>query len=118
MLLVNIGTIELMAGRRPEAQKAFEAALGLNPGAARAHSSLAAMAAEEGRRDEALSHWRKAVELDPSEQEKLLAVGLSLARSGRAAEARPYIELFANTAPVPRYETDVARAREWLRNQR
>jgi arylsulfatase A-like enzyme/predicted Zn-dependent protease len=118
MLLVNLGTIELMAGRRPQAQQAFEAALRLNPGVARAHSSLAAMAAEEGRRDEALSHWRKAVELDASEQEKLLAVGLSLLRSGRAAEARPYIELFANTAPSPRYEADVARAREWLRNQR
>jgi arylsulfatase A-like enzyme/Flp pilus assembly protein TadD len=118
MLLVDVGTIELMAGRRPQAQRAFEAALRLNPGAARAHSSLAAMAADDGRLDESLSHWRKAVELDPSEQEKLLAVGLSLARSGRAAEARPYIELFANTAPSPRYEADVSRAREWLRNQR
>jgi Flp pilus assembly protein TadD len=114
MLLVQLGTVQLMANQRLEARKAFEAALGSNPDIARAHSSLGAMAAEEGRRDEALSHWRTAVALDPGEYEKLLAIGLSLARSGRPAEARAYVQLFVGEAPPARYAADIARAKQWL----
>jgi arylsulfatase A-like enzyme/Flp pilus assembly protein TadD len=114
LLLVHVGTVQLMAGRRPEARQAFEAALTLNPDVARAHSSLAAMAAEDGRGDEALSHWRAAVTLDPGEHEKLLGVGISLASAGRNAEARPYLQLFAERAPPDRYEAEIARVRRWL----
>ena len=118
LLIVTSGTIELMAGYRPEARKAFEAALALNPATARAHSSLGALAAEEGHPDEAVQHWRRAGEIDPSEYEKLLAFAISFARSGRNDLARPYFQLFVDRAPVPRYQTDVAKAREWLRRER
>jgi arylsulfatase A-like enzyme/tetratricopeptide (TPR) repeat protein len=112
------GTVELMAGRRAEARAAFEAALALNGSLARAHSSLAVMAAEEGRREDSLQQWRRAVAVDPAEFEKLLAVGLSLAHAGRGSEARPYLQLFADAAPASRYAADVTKAREWLRRER
>jgi arylsulfatase A-like enzyme/Tfp pilus assembly protein PilF len=113
MLLVHTGTVRLIAGQRPEARRAFEAALARDPDVARAHSSLAAMAAEEGRRDEALAHWRTAIRLDPGECEELLAIALAMGRGGRAADARPYMQLFAETAPA-KYAADITRAREWL----
>ena len=114
MLLVHTGTVRLIAGQRPEARQAFEAALALDPDVPRAHSSLGAMAAEEGRRDEALAHWRTAIRLDPRECEELLAIALAMARNGRAAHARPYVQLFAETAPPAKYAADITRAREWL----
>jgi Flp pilus assembly protein TadD len=64
-----------------------------------------------------LSHWRRAVTLDPNEYEKLLAVTVSLARGGRGAEARPYFQLFADEAPGARYAADIAKAREWLNRE-
>jgi tetratricopeptide (TPR) repeat protein len=114
MLLVEIGTVELMWQRRSQARNAFEEALALNPDVARAHSSLGALAAEEGRTNDGLEHWRRAVALDAREYESLLAVSISLARSGRAADARPLFQLFVNGAPPSRYAADIAKARDWL----
>ena len=116
-LLVTAGTVDLMAGDPPRARQAFEKALSLNPELARGHSSLAALAAEEGRRDESLAHWRRALALDANEAPALLAVGLSLVRRSRQDEARPYIALFAELAS-PRYAEDAARARAWLNSER
>ena len=118
LLLVTSGTIELMAGYRAEARKAFESAIALNPATARAHSSLGALASEEGRSSEAVEHWRRAVELDPAEYQTLLTFALSFGRSGRPDLARPYLQLFADHAPVPRYAADVAKARAWLGRER
>jgi Flp pilus assembly protein TadD len=118
LLLVTSGTIELMAGYRGEARKAFESALALNPAAARAHSSLGALAAEEGHVDEAVEHWRRAVAIDPSEYDKLLGFAVSFARNGRNDLARPYMQLFADHAPVPRYAAEVVKARQWLGGER
>ncbi|MET1084378.1 MAG: sulfatase-like hydrolase/transferase [Burkholderiales bacterium] len=118
LLLVTSGTIELMAGYRAEARKAFESAIALNPATARAHSSLGALASEEGRSGEAVEHWRRAVELDPAEYETLLTFALSFGRSGRPDLARPYLQLFADHAPVPRYAAEVAKARAWLGRER
>ena len=118
LLLVTSGTIELMAGHRAEARKAFESAIALNPATARAHSSLGALASEEGRSGEAVEHWRRAVEMDPAEYETLLTFALSFGRSGRSDLARPYLQLFADHAPVPRYAAEVAKARAWLGRER
>jgi Flp pilus assembly protein TadD len=112
-LEITAGTIELMGSALPAAGQAFRRALTLNPGSARAHSSLAAVAAEEGRHDESLTHWRRALALDAKEASALLGVGLSLVRRGRVGEAQPYIQLFADAAP-PSHAADVARARAWL----
>lgn len=114
MLLVETGTVQLMARDEGQARAAFEQALRQNPGVARAHSSLGFMAAQGGRVDEALDHWRRAIALDPGESEKLMALGALLLRGGPPARARPYLELFVATAPSPRYAREIERARALL----
>jgi arylsulfatase A-like enzyme/Flp pilus assembly protein TadD len=113
-LLVQKGTIELMAGRTDRARAAFTEALAVNPDLPRAHSSLGALAAEEGDRGAALDHWRHAVAIDPGEFRTVLGVSIGLIQRGRGAEARPYLEYFVASAPEVRYASDLARARQWL----
>jgi arylsulfatase A-like enzyme/Flp pilus assembly protein TadD len=114
MLLVGAGTIHVMAGDAARAREAFAAALALNPGVARAHSSLGVLAAEGGRVEQAIEHWRAAVRLDPREHEKLLTFGLELARRGRIAQARPLLEFFAASAPRVAYARELERVRSLL----
>jgi len=92
MLLVEAGTVRLMAGDQAGAREAFEQALLRNPDTARAHSSLGFVAAEAGRTQEALAHWRKALALDPRERTALTALVAYLRRHGRAQEAQVYLE--------------------------
>ena len=120
-LLVTAGTIASDGGRRAAGpSQTFERRSSLNPDLARAHSSLAALDAEEGRRDEALAHWRRALALDPREAPALLAVGLSLlARARRAAEARVRAsQLFADWRRPGTTAKTPPRARAWLSSER
>jgi Flp pilus assembly protein TadD len=118
MLLVNAGTVQLMGGDRQGARASFESALGLNADVSRAHSSLAMLAAEDGRTAEATDHWKRAGALDPREYRKLLALVTLLARAGRDREARAYLELFVVNAPRAEYAQDIERARAWLAERR
>ena len=86
----------------------------MNPEAASAHVSLAVMASEDGRVEEALDHWRAAVAADPAECARLYAIAGRLWGAGRAAEARPLLELFAASAPAESYRAEIARARSLL----
>ncbi len=114
MVLVVVGTVQLMAHDPKRAREAFEAALDQNPKVARAHSSLAVMAAEDGRVAEATEHWKKAMALDPQECDKPLVFGALLWRRGRRAEARRYLELFVASAPRALYAREIERAESWL----
>jgi choline-sulfatase len=114
MLLVNEGTIQLIAGRRDAARSAFDQALARDPSSPRAHSSLAAMAIDDGRIDEALSQWRAAVAADPGEYATIFALGVGHARSDRAIQARACLQFFADHAPSGRWATEIAQARSWL----
>ncbi len=114
MLLVHAGTVRLMGGDREGARAAFESALASNPAVARAHSSLAVLAAEAGRVDEAVERWRKAVALDPGEHAKLLAMGMHFGRQGRLVEARALLELFVASAPRQRYAREIEGVRRLL----
>jgi arylsulfatase A-like enzyme/Flp pilus assembly protein TadD len=118
MVLVDVGTVNMMAGRRDAARRAFEEAVAQQPDTARAYSSLAALDAEAGRTDAALAGWRRAVALDPAEYGPLFATGVSLARAGRAADARAYLDLITSSAPADRYGPQIAQARAWLSRQR
>jgi cytochrome c-type biogenesis protein CcmH/NrfG len=103
-----------MAGRRDAARGAFEQALARDAGLARAQSSLAAMAVEDGRMDEAVSRWRAAVSKDPAEYAPIFAMGVAFARGGRPAQARACLQFFADEAPPARYGPQIAQARGWL----
>jgi len=114
MVLVNIGTVHLMANDRVRARQAFEAALDIDPGVARAHNSLGVIAAREGRLDEAVERWKRAVALDPADYQTLFNLGSVLRDRGREAEARPYLEAYLRAAPVALEARDIARVRAWL----
>jgi arylsulfatase A-like enzyme/Tfp pilus assembly protein PilF len=114
MLLVETGTVFLMAGDPDRARHEFEAALARNPNLSRAHTSLAVMAAERGSHDEAIGHWKQAIDLDPNELGNLLAFAEHLARSGRSADARPYLELVLRSANAERNVREIERARRLL----
>ncbi len=114
LVLVNIGTVHLMTGDRARARDAFEAALEIDAGVARAHNSLGVIAAQEGRMAEAVERWRRAVELDPRDYQTLFNLGVTLRGQGRAAEARPYLEAYLRSAPPALEARDIARVRGWL----
>jgi len=114
MTHVNIATVHLMARDHARARSELLAALEINPRLARAHNALGVIASREGRLDDALDHWKRAVELEPREFDTLFNVGSQLLRSGRHAEARPYLERFVREAPAAVYARDIATVRGWL----
>jgi arylsulfatase A-like enzyme/Tfp pilus assembly protein PilF len=111
---VYVGTLQLMAGRRQEAEAAFKRALSLNPDTVRALTALAIMAGEEGRIDEALSLWRRSVARDPREYEKLASIGVRLWQAGQQSRARALLELFVSLAPVDPYGAQIEQVRRLL----
>jgi arylsulfatase A-like enzyme/Tfp pilus assembly protein PilF len=115
MVLVNVGTVYLMQGDRTRARQAFEAALDIDDGVARAHNSLGVIAAEEGRTEEAIARWQRAVALNPRDYQCLFNLGTTLREQGRAREAREYLEAYLRVAPVALEREDMARVRAWLK---
>jgi len=103
----NIGAIHLDAGRLEAAREEFERALRANPMSAQGHAGLATVAFKGGDRTTALASWTRAVELDPTNWDALYNLGVQLARAGRIAEARPYLERFVRTAPASQYAKDI-----------
>jgi tetratricopeptide (TPR) repeat protein len=114
-LLVETGTVRMIANDRAGARKDFEAALARNPELARAHSSLGVIAADERNLPQAIEHWGRAVRLDPREYRTVLGVGSALVRAGRTVEARAYFDFLAASSPPPEYAREIDRARVALR---
>jgi arylsulfatase A-like enzyme/Flp pilus assembly protein TadD len=115
MVLVNIGTVHLLAGDRARARESFESALRIDPGLARAHNSLGVVAAQEGRVDDAIESWKRAAGLDPGDYQTLFNLGSVLRRRSRDAEARTYFERYLRAAPVAQEAADIARVQAWLK---
>jgi choline-sulfatase len=112
--LVNLGTLHLGARDYEKARRALDAALELNPRVARAHNALGVIAAETGASEQAITHWKLAVSLEPREFDTLFNLGSLLVKSGRPAEARPYLERFLREAPPALYGRDFPKVRKWL----
>jgi arylsulfatase A-like enzyme/Flp pilus assembly protein TadD len=114
MVLVNVGTVHLMAGDMGRATESFESALEIDPALARAHNSLGVIAARAGRRGEAIERWKRAAILDPEDYQTLFNLGAALRQEGRVPEARPYLEAYVRQAPVALEGADIARVKAWL----
>ena len=116
MVLVHTGTLWLMSGARDQARGAFEEALSLHPDVAAAHTALGVMAIEEGRVEAGVVQWRNAVNADPKQVSRLLAIGMSLWNRGQTSAAVPLLELFAETAPEDFYREEISRVRSLLQS--
>jgi arylsulfatase A-like enzyme/Tfp pilus assembly protein PilF len=115
MTQVQLGTVRLLAGDLPGARAALAEALRLDTRLAVAHRTLGVVAEQSGDVEEAVRQWTAAIALDPFEHDALLRLGSVLARQGRRAEARPYLERFVATAPPTVYGQSLSSARAWLR---
>ena len=113
-LLLEMGTIHLMAGNPDRARQAWTAALSVNPNLARAHTSLGLLSIDAHRPAEAIEHWKAAGALDPREYGTILGIGLSLANGRQSAEARAALQFFVDHAPPARFGAEITRARQVL----
>lgn len=112
--LQNLGTVALAANDLAAARGRFTAALALDPSLATALNGLAVVEARQGRGEAAIDLWRRAVEADPRQFDALYNLAATLIERGRRAEARPYLQQFAATAPPSFYKEDLERVRGWL----
>jgi tetratricopeptide (TPR) repeat protein len=104
----NIGALQLDAGRLDLARAEFEHAIRTNPRSAQAHGGLALVLIKQGDRRGAIKEWKNAVAIDPADFDALYDLGVQLARGGQTAEARPYLEQFARTAPPDAYARELS----------
>jgi arylsulfatase A-like enzyme/Tfp pilus assembly protein PilF len=111
---VQLATVHLSRGELAPAREQLETALRMNPDLALAHHNLGLLAVSEKDAEAAMSHFRRAFELDPGDYEALLNLGTLLLRNGRVAEARPFLERFAATAPADLYAPQLAQVRRAL----
>ncbi len=74
-------------GRRPEARRAFEAALPLAPKNGRARSQLGELLREMGEVEAAIARQREAVEVEPTSAYCWNSLGMTLGGNARLAEA-------------------------------
>jgi tetratricopeptide (TPR) repeat protein len=82
----TLGYTYIEQKRFPEARKAFQDVLTLNPKSADAHNALAYIAAQEGNHEAAIAEYRMAIELD-SENGDYYSLGASYERLNRLDEA-------------------------------
>ncbi len=110
----NVGTVHLQQNDFAAARAAFLRALENEPRSSRAHAGLGVIARQQGRVDDAINHWRTAVQIDPKNFDALYNLASELATAGRAAEARPFLMHFVQTAPRAFYGAEIQRFRQFL----
>lgn len=110
----NLGTVYLITRDYPRARSLMEEALRLDPEVSRAHNALGVIAFETNHPDEAITHWRRAIDMNPREWDTLSNLCRVLLQQGRKAEAEPYVERFLREAPAAPYRTEMARLRELM----
>jgi len=107
MAVENLGALDLARNDLASALRHFERAVALDPQSSQAHAGVGVVALKRGDRATAIASWKRAVELDAANYDALYNLATTLARDGRMAEARPYLERFARTAPPAFYEKDI-----------
>lgn len=100
-LLFRAGVQAWEAGRLPEADRQFAAALSLVPGRPSVLTNLGAVRLKLGRADEALAFLQEALAQEPDHPEALGHCATALAELGRPAEALPLFERSLQGDPRP-----------------
>jgi Flp pilus assembly protein TadD len=117
MALVNLGALDLERGDPASARRRFERAAEADPTSSSALSGLGVVAFKTGDGDRAVAEWTRAVELDPTNYDALYNLATTLVGSGHLAEARPYLERFARSAPPAFYARDIREVNTILQRQ-
>ncbi len=113
----NLGSLALTRGDAEAAIQHFESALAFDPNHASTHNGLGVAYARRGDLGKAVESWRRAVTLDPSQYDALYNLAVAL-YDRSPAEAAPYLEQFATSAPQGRYRDDIAKVRSLLERVR
>jgi predicted CXXCH cytochrome family protein len=101
---VNLGALEARLGRPAAAEAEFRTAIKLQPTAIPAYINLADVYRQQGQEDKAADTLRAALRADPTDGTAHHALGLSLVRQRRLADAIPELAQAAQLRPdVPRY---------------
>jgi tetratricopeptide (TPR) repeat protein len=87
------------AGPTDAATEEFEKEIAVDPSNASAEFILGELARRKGDWNVAISHFTLAAKLDAGFSEAYLALGMSLAASGRYAEAKPPLQHYVQLAP-------------------
>jgi tetratricopeptide (TPR) repeat protein len=96
--LVNMGSDYRLLKNYAQAKESYQAALGVNPEAARAFVGLGVIAQKTGEFSEAARNYSRAVELEPSDVGYLL-LAQALEQSGQTAAARAAVEAAQRVSP-------------------
>jgi tetratricopeptide (TPR) repeat protein len=109
--LRNLGTAELQFGRAAEAEKAFQAINLQNDHYSAAYNGLGLVAIQRGDGDTARRDFEKAIELDSSEVEPLLNLGVLFDKAGNKPMALRYYQQFLAKASPQDYAALIPKVR-------
>ena len=109
--LRNLGTAELQLGRADEAEKAFQAINLQNDHYSAAYNGLGLVAIQRGDAEAARRDFEKAVQLDSSEVEPLLNLGLLYEKTGNNPMALRYYQQFLAKASPQEYAALIPKVR-------
>jgi arylsulfatase A-like enzyme/tetratricopeptide (TPR) repeat protein len=110
----NIGIAQLQFGKNVDALAALDRALALNDRLPRAWNAKGVALERLSRPDEAMAAWQHAADVDPSQMDALLNIGLTAVSRGRTETARRALQKFLAAAPPATYAREREEARRLL----
>jgi Flp pilus assembly protein TadD len=109
--LRNLGTAELQLGHVDEAERAFKAITHQNDHYSAAYNGLGLVAIQRGNAETARHDFEKAIELDSTEVEPLLNLGVLYDKAGDKSEALRYYQQFLAKASAKDYSALIPKVR-------
>jgi len=114
----NLGTAELQLGHIDEAERAFKAITLQNDHFSAAYNGLGLVAIQRGDSEAAQREFEKAAELDPSQVEPLLNLGVLFDKAGNKPQALRYYQEFLNKASPKDYSELIPKVRAAVQDLR
>ena len=114
----TIGAIESTHGSKPDAEKAFRAAVSVDPKNVNAHLALANYLISAGREADAEASFKQALALEPGNQLANRGLVAFYVANGRAVEAEPYLKKLAENDTSPQATYKIALAEYFAQSKR